>query len=201
MLPSGLTLAPVTPAVLGLYVPDLTHGFPAVMTTNRGTSYATAGVALDGDAECTMTYITRVPYYPESGAPQHIMISGLNVGMGFRNDYGSWLSVFVNNGAVAYWKSYPAGWGLTPAVITLRVGTVSSTNLAQRLVVTFNGTMIAPYISTQIATASPASVLSLGMNMAYPYYWHEVIFFRAALTDSEVTAMHTRLMRQYGIGV
>lgn len=191
MLASGRTLAPQG-SQLALYTPDLTHGFPAILTTIGCSYYQATGLSQAGDTSLTITYVTRVPYW--DGGGQQILYDAPNVGIGF---WGSGIGA-VSDGNWNNW-GIPS-WGRAAAVIPFRINPRAVDNPYRRLTISFNGAHAGSWDYGNTQTASPTSTLTVGYNLYGAYFWHELIFFRASLGDDEVLAMHTLLMRQYGIG-
>jgi hypothetical protein len=189
-LDTGITLAPAG-SQLAIYTPDLTNGFPAILTTQGCSSYQATGLSQVGDPSLTITYVTRVPAW--DGGGQQILYDAPSVGIGF---WGSGVGA-VSDGV--WWSVGTPAWGRSASVISFRVSPRTS-DPYRRLRVAQNGAHTGTWDYGNTQTASPTSTLIVGGNMYGAYFWHELIFFREALGDDEVLTMHTLLMRQYGIG-
>lgn len=181
-----------------LYVPRLTNGFGAIVCPLNTASYSVNQLAQDGDREMTLTYVMRWPYDARYSGNTYLSMEGHQLSMG---EWDNWPRPLVTGS----WTSWINGWWGFPnlesvVVFTARVTVVTPvTDLRQRWYFNFNHTQGGPFDNGTGATASVTSALSIFSQYRITTFWHELIYFRSFLSDSEVASMHAALMEQYAV--
>jgi hypothetical protein len=176
-----------------ILTPRMTNGFPALHLTSGMGNYSVSGLAQAGDTECTLTYVMRWPYSTNYNGNTHISFGGQNVQLGL---WDNWIRVW----AVGNWRDWWGGWyypcGLrNVAVVTVRVQNSGS---ERAFSLGYNSGLAGPTNISGQQAAGPTSELQFYAEARRAAFLHEIIFFRAALTDAEVRTMHALLQRQYG---
>ena len=180
-------------SVPGLLIPRFTNRFPAVVLGSGTAPYVANQLAHDGDRQCTLTCVCRVPYGGNNTGS--MTLTGQDIGVSFGDNSMKFITTLTYQQG---WINSFAARGLTVvAVVTARVRETAVDNTVQQVYVTFNAQQLGPFSSTVSRTSSPTSELRLSPSGDVSTFWHEVIHFRSFLSDGEVATMHTALQNQY----
>ena len=179
-------------------MPRLTNGYPAVATLYGSSSYSATNIAQDDDRAMTLTYVSRWPYGNSFNWNTYLYLSGHNLQMA---TWDGWLRVWAGD-----WRGWINGWWYpgslgSVSVITARVRPIASDDLRQQWYFNFNNQQGGPFVNDVVATGSTATELRINSQYRSAMFWHELIYVRRFLSDSEVVAMHSALLQQYAVGV
>jgi hypothetical protein len=182
-----------------LIVPDASNGFPGLFPQNEG--WMANGIAVSGDRYMTATWVIRFVSYRANYQENFCGVSGMCT-FGF---WDSWIRVYHPNVGFVTWidgQWFP--WNAANiSVLTMRVKPVDEAagNLIGQFRFNWNSQALGPFNQNSDwgdRVMSDATTIGMYGSNKGPMLFHEAIFFRRHLSDSEVVSMHNLLLLQYG---
>jgi hypothetical protein len=185
-----------------LLVPRASNGFPGLYPMTEG--WNASGIAQNGDRSITATWVVRCMTYRLNANPLTMYVDNMG-GFGMWDNTWRFYHPYVGWWGVIDWQWYP--WNpANISVLTMRIKPVDeaggdfSTNYRLNWNTTFAGPFLINMNYGDRVMNESYAMHVYGANTGLTLF-HEQIFFRRHLSDSEVTAMHNALLLQYGQAV
>jgi hypothetical protein len=185
-----------------LLVKSASNGFPGLYPMAEG--WHAGGIAQNGDRSITATWVMRCTTYRLNANQLMLYVDNMG-GFGM---WDNWIRLY--HPYLGWWSVNDNAWfPWNPAnisVLTIRIKPVDEAggNFAAEYRLNWNTTFAGPFVQVtsygdRVMTATHAMHV-YGVNTGTTLF-HEQIFFRRHLSDSEVNAMHNALLLQYGQAV